>query len=955
MRAPEYRFDSAYRLVMDSPSVAPAPRAVRILLVENERRYFPRVQGLLSEIAGAAYELEWTGAPGSALAALQQDQCDVCLIDFVLAPRSGLELLREAVASGCAAPIIILSEAPDRELDMRAMSIGAAEFLVMNEIDASRLERSIRYALERRRLLDALDHERFLLHTLMEHLPDSIYFKDAQSRFLRVSRALASRFGLTDPQQAVGKSDFDFFSEEHARQAWNDEQALVLGAPPLLGIEEKETWPDGTITWASTTKMPLRTRYGKLMGTFGVSRDITRRREAEEQLRYAKEAAEAASKAKSEFLANMSHEIRTPLNAVIGMTELLLDTSLTQTQRDYLKMVLDSGESLLRVINDILDFSKIEAGKLDLDRMPFHLREGLGDTMKSLALRAHRKSLEVACDIAADVPELLVGDLGRLRQVVINLVGNAIKFTEEGEVVLRVQRRKEEGEPPPEGSAALHFSVSDTGIGIPPEKQKRIFEAFEQADSSTTRRFGGAGLGLAISLRLVHMMGGEIWVESEDGKGSTFHFTANFQAPEPRPAGTTSAVVVQDARVLAVDDNSTNRRILEQMLANWGVRAAAAASVDQALAMLREAAEANEPYHLLLTDLNMPLRDGFDLVAEIREDPQLATLPVIMLTSGGRPGDIDRCEQLRIAYHLLKPVKQSELLDAVMGALGAADAAARKRQPEAAPAAIGPLHVLLAEDSEVNQKLAIGLLERAGHRVVVAGNGREALELFQRDKFDLVLMDVQMPELDGWQATRELRAIERKTGQAHTPIVAMTAHAMQGDRERCLDSGMDDYIAKPIRARQLHEVIERAVERFSTRDQASEPPLEASAGGASGDGEAAGAVDWQEAMRAVGGDQELLKEVLDAFLQEAPRLLASAGQAIDASDAKLLERSAHTLGGTLKMLRASAGAASAQELQKLARSGDAPRQRAELDRLAAEFARLSPEIVAFNRKHDMLT
>ena len=652
----------------------------------------------------------------------------------------------------------------------------------------------------------ALEKERYLLHTLMDNLPHAIYFKDEEGRFTRVNKALADRFGLNDASEAIGKTNFDFFAEENARQSMADEREIIRTGQPMVDKEQKKVWANGRDSWVSTTKMPLYGQEGSVVGTFGVSRDITQQKQAAEALRAAKEAAEAANRAKGDFLAIMSHEIRTPMNAILGITELVLDTPLTDSQQDYLKMVLESGDGLMTLINDILDFSKIEAGKLELESVPFDLRESLGDTMKSLAIRAHSKGLELACEIQSEVPKRLVGDPGRLRQIVVNLVGNAVKFTETGEVVLAVGY-----EPCSDGIVVLQFAVSDTGIGIPKDKTDHIFDAFEQADSTTTRRFGGTGLGLAISARLVESMGGQITVESRVGQGSTFHFTAVFPlAIGDAPTGLIlKPAAVRDTPVLIVDDNATNLRILREMLANWGMRPTTADSVRQALPLLRGAHQAGEPYALVLTDANMPDVDGFALAKEIKEDRTLGSTIIMMLTSGDRHGDVTRCNELGLAAYLLKPVKQSELFDAIVLALGVTEAEDDPSSKATAEemAELRPLNILLAEDSLVNQRLAVGLLEKHGHTVVVARQGREAVATLQSQSFDVVLMDVQMPEMDGFEATAAIRHQEKRTGR-HVPIVAMTAHAMQGDRERCLASGMDSYVSKPISAVQLFQAIE---------------------------------------------------------------------------------------------------------------------------------------------------
>ncbi len=659
----------------------------------------------------------------------------------------------------------------------------------------------------RKRAEEEAETERYLLHSLMDSVPDSIYFKNAEGRYLRVNRAKAARSGLSDPAEAIGKSDADVFPAEHSRRTLEDEEEVIRTGRPLIGKEEFLTWPDGRQSWVATTKLPLYDRDGRIVGTFGISHDITGQKQAAAQERLAKEAAEAASRAKGDFLANMSHEIRTPLNAIIGMTELVLDTELAASQREYLKLVMESGESLLSVINDILDFSKIEAGKLALESTEFELRESLGDALKSLAFRAHCKGLELACEIHPEVPERLYGDVGRLRQILVNLVGNAIKFTETGEVVVEVTCRGRT-----ESEAELYFSVRDTGIGVPANKLSSIFAAFEQVDTSTTRKFGGTGLGLTICSRLVELMGGKIWADSEFGRGSTFHFTTRFGLAHgkslPKPP-----VVVHGTPVLIVDDNATNRRILEEILRNWDMRPRSVASAPEAVRVLREAYRAGASFPLVLTDSNMPEMDGFALAEQVRQDPEVGSTLIMMLTSGDRPGEIARCEQLGIAAYLLKPIKQSELFDAIVLALGVNAVDEEARSAPATPPPSAPqrsLRVLLAEDSLVNQKLAVGLLEKHGHQVTLANHGREAVAAWESQAFDLVLMDVQMPEMDGYEATEAIRTRERETGR-HTPIIAMTAHAMKGDRERCLAAGMDGYVAKPIRAQQIFDAIEQVL------------------------------------------------------------------------------------------------------------------------------------------------
>ena len=993
---------------------------------------------------------------------------------------------------------------------------------------------------------EALWYERYLLHALMDNIPDSIYFKDTASRFLRIGKAQASSFGLSDPEQAIGMTDFDVFAEEHARPAFEDEQEIIRTGLPMIGKEEKVVYLDGRVEWVSTTKMPLRDKGGAIIGTFGVSRDITgvkvadealraserrfrvlvdhaadafllldekgrildvnrraceslgysreeligmapvdfdpdvnpkrseqinrkldagetfeiesrhrrkdgtifpvevrgqgfweggrrfvvtlarditERKRAEEALREseqwfrstfenaavgiahvdcfgrflrvnekyckivgyphdelmqksiqdithpddlaasmpplsamlqgestvfeiekryirkdgsvvwatlcvaiqrdpatralytisviqdiserkhlegellrAKEAAEAANRSKDEFLANVSHEIRTPMNAILGMAEVALDTPMSDEQRNHLNIIKASAEGLLSLINDLLDFSKMQAGRLELDEADFSLRMLLNETFRALALRAHKKGLELACQVERDVPDDLVGDVNRLRQILLNLIGNAIKFTEAGEVILRIRALPNENN----ATLVLAFEIADTGIGIAPEVQQKIFRAFEQADSSTTRRYGGTGLGLTISSRLVEMMGGRITVDSQVGHGSTFRFTARFgrSTLAPTMSALPPVLDLRGLRVLVVDDNATNRMIVEEWLHAWGTKPVCVSDGLAAMSALWRALASNEPFSLLLLDARMPGSDGFELAKKVSQTPELSSCCIILMTSDDRPDDAARFRALGIAAVVMKPIQQEELLESIYQVLSHSSVAApaistgQASGPSAGPiAAAGPpessrrLRVLLAEDNEFNQQVMQHLLERRGHAVRTVRNGRQALVAMDEGSYDLLLLDVHMPEMDGFQVVKALRAREREEGGSnHLPVIALTALSMKGDRERCLEAGMDDYLSKPARATELYAAIERAMARYSSPKSApatEDVPL----------------LDKSTLLAACGGEKGLLEEMIQLFQSEAPRLLSMVEAAVGGNDSPQLREAAHKLLG----------------------------------------------------------
>jgi two-component system sensor histidine kinase/response regulator len=627
-----------------------------------------------------------------------------------------------------------------------------------------------------------------------------------EGQVLECNEAFAKILGYESPRQVLSlrTEDLHYSTEEHAALV-----ARLNEKKAITNHEMRFRRRNGIPVWAIANITLVEGDNRLKASIIATIVDITDRKSAEEDLRKAKEVAEAASHAKSDFLANMSHEIRTPMNGVIGMTELVLDTELTIEQRDYLNTVKTSANSLLNIINDILDFSKIEARKLDFECVTFDLRAAIDTTIKGLGIRAGKKNLELACHVAPDIPSQVIGDPGRLRQILLSLVDNAIKFTRAGEVLVRVGKLSET-----DGQVVVHFSVSDTGIGIPPEKREAIFRAFEQADNSFTRRFGGTGLGLAIASQLVTMMGGQMHLESEVGKGTTFYFTVRLTVGTPvEQAKQTRIGGLRGVPVLVVDDNATSRTILGKTMNNWHMKPVLACGGLSAMENLQRAREATKPFPLVIIDSQMPKMDGFALLERIRKDSGMAGSIIMMLPSSGQAADATRCYAMGASACLFKPITESDLLDVIARVLdaggpkpqevsGICHCLTRERRPR----------VLVVEDNPVNQHLALRVAEKQGYSPRAVGNGREALALLAKEHFDLVLMDIQMPEMDGIEATIAIRREERETSR-HVPIIAMTAHAMQGDRNRCLDAGMDDYISKPINVHDLAAALDRMLAR----------------------------------------------------------------------------------------------------------------------------------------------
>jgi two-component system, sensor histidine kinase and response regulator len=669
---------------------------------------------------------------------------------------------------------------------------------------------------ERKQVDAALRESEERFRAVFEGAEIGIAITELEGGKLTANRACQKILGYREEEVQSNLGNSVFYQFTHPQDRERDRlrfQKMLDGECDHLRMEKRYVRGDGKIVWANVELSMLRNVSGKPQFVLETVADVTEVKRAEIELQRAKEAAEAGSEAKSIFLATMSHEIRTPLNGILGMTGLVLDTDLKEEQREHLGLVQLSAESLLTIIDEILDYTKIDAGKLETEAVPFDLREGLAETMKFLSVRAHQKGLELIYDVLPEVPDRLIGDPGRIRQILVNLIGNAIKFTERGEIMLHVGEDSREA-----AATCLHFTVKDTGVGIPKEKQETIFEPFSQADGSLSRKYGGTGLGLTICKRLATLMGGAIWVESEPGQGSLFHFT--IRLPVRHASAQRSETLpwerFRGEAALIVDDNLASRTVLTGMLTRWGMKPVAVAEGGAALQALQRAESAGKPFPLVLLDGQMPGMDGFTLAGLMRKNPALVRGTIMMLTSAGHLSDAARCRELGISAYLVKPIRPEDLLPAITNVLKPAP---REKPQLTAPQTLGEIksrpRVLLAEDNAVNQKLALRLLEKQGYVVTAVGDGREAVAALEKERFDIVLMDVQMPEMDGLEATVAIRERERSVG-VHTPIIALTAHALKSDEERCLSAGMDAHTSKPIRTKELFALIEKFLEQASS-------------------------------------------------------------------------------------------------------------------------------------------
>jgi PAS domain S-box-containing protein len=780
---------------------------------------------------------------------------------------------------------------------------------------------------------EALRASELQVRTIIETTPECVKLVAADGTLLEINPAGMVIIEAASPDEVVGRSVYDLIAPAHRESYRQFNERVCAGRGETLEFELVGL--KGTRRWMESHASPLGdTKHGSVV-QLGLARDISARKQAEAEMERARAAALEAARVKSEFLANVSHEIRTPMNGIIGMTEIALDSDPSPEQKQCLETIRSSAQALLVILNDVLDFSKIEAGRLELETIPFRCRDLFRDTLRPLAVQAHAKGLELACEIAPELPDSLRGDPGRLRQILLNLVGNAIKFTERGEVAVRLDVERLD-----EDEVRVHFEIADTGIGIPASKKDLIFDAFAQADGSTTRKYGGTGLGLAIVSQLVGMMDGRVWVESEPERGSRFHCTLALSVERngQPPLGVEGPENLASLRVLVVDDNATSRRILSSMLESWGIRTVCAADGEEALAALRESSERGTSFDLVLLDARMPTADGFEIARRMRDQIGPPPTPIVLLTTSGFRGDAARCRELGIGAYLTKPILPSDLLGAMRTILAPAGAESdrglvtkhslRERLPR--------LRILLAEDDAVNRTVARTLLERCGHAVLAVEDGVQALDALESGAFDIALLDAQMPRLGGIEVTAAVRERERHTGR-HLPIAALTAYALDSDRERCLAAGMDGYLSKPIVPEALYTEIARLTGSADARGRAGRPepqPLPV--------------FDRRGALSVVDGDEGLLGEIVSMFLAETPRMRAEISRAADSGNETELERALQPMLGALGTIAARAAEGAARELETLSRSSPLGDAKDALARLDFELARLEPELRALD-------
>ena len=935
---------------------------IKVLIVDDEEIIRKRLQRLL-ELDGYTAFIAANGQEG--LDIFHREHPEIALVDIKMPGMNGIEVLKKIKEETEDTEVILITGHGGVDTAIQAMREGAFSYIPkpieydILEIDINKAREKLeikaklnKYVKEleqtieektkeialREQAEEALRRSEERFRDVSHSMGDLIWEFDEEGKYIFVSGNYKKILGY-ESEELIGKTPFlDFMTPEESKRVCMLFKDIVAEKKPIVDLENWNVNKNGKEVCLLTNGVPILDSDGNLTGFRGVDKDITEKKRAEEALAKAKEAAEAANQAKSAFLANMSHELRTPMNGIMGMIDLVLAMDLPCEQRRFLELAKVSADRLLCVINDILDFSKIEAGKLEIEPIPFNLRDMLDNPLKLFAVKAHEKRIELAYHVKNEVPDNLIGDPGRLRQIIVNLVGNAIKFTQKGEVVITVEimgsvpAALETSEIIPASDIMLHFIVKDTGLGIPEDKVKTIFRAFNQADGSTTRKYGGTGLGLAICAQLVALMGGEIVLESEVGKGSVFHFTASLkrQVDAPRDQALLPVKDLQDVSILVADGNTTIRFILREMLQGWSHKIELADSCKNALTSLQQ-----EPFDIVLLSKRMQDKDGFTLAEKIQTDSKLKDVKIIMMSSIGQRGDATHCQEKGIAAYLMKPISQSDLFNAIRTVLGKPKCdKTEERQPLITRHTLREnrkdLQILLAEDDFINRTFAVNLIQKAGWRVIAVENGKEAIQTLESGEFDCILMDVQMPEMDGYAATREIRTWASSKSQI--PIIAMTAHTMKGDRKKCLDAGMNGYVSKPILADKLWDEIHRVLKSdippksiSGLRPKESDQPL-----------------DYENFLVvSCQGDEEVAEKLAKYFIRETgPKLLAEMETAVTDQNVEQIRKISHTIKGSAATVCALEFSEAGALVGRVAREGEMDLAPQALQNLMEAFKKL---------------